>query len=60
MTSLGDSILRRINRGSPGAAFTRSDFFDLGSTHAIGMAIQRLVRAGKLRLVGYDHPQCDD
>jgi len=29
----------------------RSDFLDLGSTDAIGMAIQRLLQAGKLRRV---------
>ena len=40
--------------------FTRSDFLDLGSTHAIGMAIQRLLQAGKLRRVArglYDVPR---
>lgn len=60
MTSLNDKILQRLKRARPDRVFTRSDFFDLGSTDAIGMAIQRLVKAGKLRRVArglYDLPR---
>ena len=39
------------NAGSVGP--TRSDFLDLGSTHAIGIAIQRLLQASKLRRVAH-------
>ncbi len=58
--TLSDKILQRLKRAEPGAVFTRSDFLDLGSTDAIGMAIQRLVNAGKLRRVArglYDLPR---
>lgn len=47
--SLNDKILRRLNRIKPDRVFTRSDFLDLGTTDAIGMALQRLVRQGRLR-----------
>jgi predicted transcriptional regulator of viral defense system len=60
MTSLNDKILQRLKRARPDRVFTRSDFLDLGSTDAIGMAIQRLVKAGKLRRVArglYDLPR---
>src|SRR3989338_7753623 len=46
---LNDKILQRLKRAGPDRVFTRSDFLDLGSTDAIGMAIQRLLKAGKLR-----------
>lgn len=58
--SLKDKLLHRLKRAKAGQVFTRSDFLDLGSTDAIGMAIQRLVKAGKLRRVGrglYDLPR---
>jgi len=58
--SLNDKILKRLKRAKPDQVFTRSDFFDLGSTHAIGMVIQRLVKAGNLRRVArglYDLPR---
>jgi hypothetical protein len=58
--SLNDKILQRMKRAGPDRVYTRSDFLDLGSTDAIGMAIQRLVKAGKLRRVArglYDLPR---
>ena len=60
LMSLSDRILRRLKRAEPDRVFTRSDFLDLGSTDAVGMALQRMVRAGKLRRVGrglYDIPR---
>jgi hypothetical protein len=57
--SLTDKLLRRLKRAGRNRVFTRSDFLDLGSTHAIGMAIQRLIKVGKLRRVArglYDIP----
>lgn len=57
---LNDKILQRLKRAGPDRVFTRSDFLDLGSTDAIGMAIQRLLKAGKLRRVArglYDIPR---
>jgi predicted transcriptional regulator of viral defense system len=58
--SLTDRILRRLKRAEPDRVFTRSDLLDLGSTDAIGMALQRMVKAGKLRRIGrglYDIPR---
>lgn len=58
--SLNDKILQRLRRAGPEKVFTRSDFFDLGTTDAVGMAIQRLVKVGKLRRVArglYDLPR---
>jgi hypothetical protein len=58
--SLNEQILKRLKRAGVGRVFTRSDFLDLGSTPAIGMAIQRLLQAGKLRRVArglYDVPR---
>ncbi len=52
MKSLRNKILRRMRRGPEERVWTRSDFLDLGSTDAIGMAFQRLMQAGKLRRVG--------
>ena len=57
---LNDKILKRLKRAGTNRVFTRSDLLDLGSTHAIGMAIQRLLGAGKLRRVArglYDVPR---
>lgn len=51
--NLTDKILKRLKRAKPDWVFTRSDFLDLGSTDAIGMAIQRLMKAGKLRRVAH-------
>jgi len=58
--SMSDRILQRLKRAEPDRVFTRSDFLDLGSTDAVGMALQRMVTAGKLRRVGrglYDIPR---
>jgi hypothetical protein len=58
--SLKDKILQRVKREEPGWVFSRSDFLDLGSTDAIGMVIQRLLKMGKLRRVAhglYDLPR---
>jgi len=58
--SLNNKILRRLKRGKPDRVFTRSDFLDLGSTDAIGMAIQRLLKERKIRRVArglYDLPR---
>jgi len=49
-----------MKRAAPDRVFTRSDFLDLGSTDAIGMALQRMVKSGKLRRLGrglYDIPR---
>ena len=58
-SSHGKQILRRIRRKGLGWAFTPHDFSDVGDPRSIGMALTRLVRAGKIRRVGrglYDSP----
>lgn len=57
---LEEKILRRVKGLGAGAVFTRADFLDLGSTDAIGMVFQRLLKAGRLRRVArglYDVPR---
>jgi predicted transcriptional regulator of viral defense system len=57
---LEQKILRRAKQLGGGAVFTRADFLDLGSTHAIGMVFQRLLKARRLRRVArglYDVPR---
>jgi hypothetical protein len=54
------SIADRIRRKGIGSVFTPSDFFDLGTPHAVGMALLRLARAGAIRRLGrglYDKPK---
>lgn len=54
------SILRRTHKSPPGTVYTPADFADLGTPYAVGMALARLVRTGKLRRVSrglYDLPR---
>jgi hypothetical protein len=58
--SIEHKVLKRIKGFAPDAVFTRSDFVDLGSTHAVGMVFQRLLKLGRLRRVArglYDVPR---
>lgn len=58
--TLEQKVLRRVKGLGAGAVFTRADFVDLGSTHAIGMVFQRLLGKGRLRRVArglYDVPR---
>jgi len=53
-------LANRIRRKGIGWTFTPSDFFDLGTPHAVGMALLRLARAGTIRRLGrglYDKPK---
>lgn len=60
---LAQRLAQRIGRAvrkHPGRVFTPSDFLDLGTPHAVGMALSRMVGAGKLRRVArglYDVPR---
>ena len=50
----------RCVRKEPAWVFTPADFLDLGTPHAVGMALSRMVRAGVLRRVArglYDVPR---
>ncbi len=50
----------RQGRKEPTRVFTPADFLDLGSPHAVGMALSRMVQSGALRRVArglYDVPR---
>lgn len=52
--------IARLVRKEPARVFTPADFLDLGTPHAVGMALSRMVRAGALRRVArglYDVPR---
>lgn len=52
--------ITRLNRKDPARVYTPADFLDLGTPHAVGMALSRMVRAGTLRRVArglYDVPR---
>ena len=52
-TNQSQQILRRIRGKGTGWAFTPHDFADLGDPRAIGMALTRLTRSGKIRRIGH-------
>lgn len=52
--------IARLVRKEPARVFTPADFLDLGTPHAVGMALSRMVRSGTLRRVArglYDVPR---
>lgn len=52
--------LARAGRKQPAKVFTPSDFLDLGTPHAVGMVLSRMVRSGTLRRLArglYDVPR---
>jgi hypothetical protein len=54
VSPLTQRLAQRIDRATrkyPGRVFTPSDFLDLGTPHAVGMALSRMVAAGALRRV---------
>src|SRR6266853_3780268 len=58
--SVDGSILSRVYGSREGAAFTPSDFFDLGSRRAVDLALHRLVNRKILRRLArglYEHPR---
>lgn len=60
--SIESRILARIGRGEGGRVFTPEDFLDLGSRTAVGVALLRLERAGKILRVArglYHRPRHD-
>lgn len=59
---LSRRIKNRIQKLVPGTVFTPDDFADLGSPHAVGMTLTRLMRNGGIRRVArgiYDVPKQD-
>jgi hypothetical protein len=58
--TVSELIIRRIERSQPGWVFTRYDLIDLGTPHAVGMVLIRLVRSGRIRRIArglYDIPR---
>jgi hypothetical protein len=58
--NLSKRIAYRIHRKAPGWVFTPSDFFDLGTPHAVGMTLLRLSKSGDVRRLAcgiYDAPK---
>lgn len=61
--TLSRQLAQRVARWAkkePARVFTPTDFLDLGTPHAVGMALSRMVRAGALRRVArglYDVPR---
>jgi Family of unknown function (DUF6088) len=56
---LEQRVTRKV-RKEPSRVFTPADFLDLGTPHAVGMALSRMVRSGALRRVSrglYDVPR---
>jgi len=60
MLSIDNQMLSRIYGLKRGAVFTPTDFLDLGSRQAVGLALFRLVRRGTIRRLAwgvYDYPK---
>lgn len=60
--SIDASITRRVQRSPRGMVFSHADFASLGSRAAVEKALQRLVKAGKLRHLArglWDKPRKD-
>jgi hypothetical protein len=58
--SLDKRILSRIRRSGAGSVFAPNKFLDLGGRSAVGVALHRLVKAGKIRRIRrglYDLPR---
>lgn len=60
--SVDSQILARIEKNGRGWVFTPTDFLDLGSRRAIGLALMRHARSGVIRRLTrglYDYPRTD-
>jgi hypothetical protein len=60
--SVDYQVLARISRKGKGWVFTPSDFLDLGSQRAVGLALMRHAKAGTIRRLArglYDYPRQD-
>ena len=58
--NLAKAITKRIRQHSQPWVFTPKDFLDLGTPHAVGMTLLRLVRSGRIRRLArglYDCPK---
>jgi hypothetical protein len=60
MQTIDKSIINRIRGSGAGSVFLPNQFLDLGSRSAVGVALHRLARAGKIRRIRrglYDLPR---
>lgn len=60
MQTIDNSILKRVRGSGAGSVFAPNQFLDLGNRSAVGVALHRLVKAGKLRRIRrglYDLPR---
>lgn len=60
MTTIDKGILNRIRGSGAGSVFVPNQFLDLGNRSAVGVALHRLVKAGKIRRIRrglYDLPR---
>ena len=51
MQTIDKSILNRIRGSGAGSVFAPNQFLDLGNRSAVGVALHRLVKAGKIRRI---------
>jgi hypothetical protein len=51
MITIDKSILNRIRGSGAGSVFAPNQFLDLGNRSAVGVALHRLVKAGKIRRI---------
>jgi hypothetical protein len=51
MKTIDKSILNRIRGSGAGSVFAPNQFLDLGNRSAVGVALHRLVKAGKIRRI---------
>lgn len=62
MTGTAQLVYSRIEAGAPSGVWSRCDFLDLGSPHAVEKALQRLTTRGEIRRPSrglYDKPALD-
>jgi hypothetical protein len=60
MQSIDNSIIHRIRGSGGGSVFSPNQFLDLGGRSAVGVALHRLAKAGKIRRIRrglYDLPR---
>jgi hypothetical protein len=60
MKTMDDRVLSRIRKSRQGSVFSPGDFLDLGGRSAVGVALHRLAKAGKIRRIRrglYDLPR---
>ena len=60
MQTMDERVLSRIRRSRQGSVFSPGDFLDLGARSAVGVALHRLAKAGRIRRIRrglYDLPR---